>query len=1675
MKTSIRNIIKINLFKATFSSFFIACLGSISAFASGAIGDGNYSTTESGSGSGAGYYNCETTSDLRCPHWIKASIADFQTAWNNRVGSYTQSAYDICTNPNQNRDGFVVFTGKIQPGTTLRLHNILPYPYSNLGQSWKVVHRSSISAVYANGSETKRNFFNDTTFSGVTYFQLMSTLLLEAGIPEKEAAFFCDGMLEPDDPTSFDSMSTVRWGSTDAVSTGSSATLWGTNTMNDMPTYTVDPGTIYLSFSHSIRRTDSVSSSANAGYWVETNNSAVPGQYSRSNRGSVSLAAGVSFPNFAITGAKPVSIGAGESKDICQTLRYIPQISSNPSSEGYSQVCIKIKGNDLATFRTTSKVETVDAPIKSATANSGETKTLDNITTKDSSIELKFTHTLTRNPGNSSNVSEFKIKSSKNPTWTDAYTSSSGDVNSASITKSQTVTVNGLTPGETREVCQSVMIYPDKMKNGGNDPEVFVVATFSSVCAKIFREEDKIANFSATSSVKIGDYPEKTTPTGQTTVTDTRSTDTDITNVIFQHNITRTSVSGGANYGSNWNIGSASGFTTGASPVRTPTNLPVALNPGQTKVLSEIISYDKTVKNDVVTARSTSTATAVVTRNLISYSCPIDGSTVNQNSGTTKAQSSVRRVSGSSSRVETTIKSTATSYNSSNSRKVQLWAKPSDNIRFEHTLCFGAQAVRGGPERTTKPSTANTATISASATPSSSGNYLFGNSLSGSNNQAFNLPTGTLAADISTSILPATYATTGTPPANLKQNYFFTYNSPGRSTTAHSLARNSYRCDLTSGSSFNNDYDYQIRGKDGQPSCTGITTSDVGKTIRQQITWNKVDASVNSSSPHGFTTDQSNGNFTDAVEVKIPYNYTLKPIARTASGIAFADSSATISADIAVNARANTLVSSSAYATITKPSGYRIITFTLNSNVVMPTGNSPLVGADYVDGNWDKNMCAQYGLNTSNDINTGNNCQVVDQSNGLSEIFNKDANLAGNIDGENRIVDSYSKNVTIPDYPLGTKFCVAVGVFPADSHNTASLPTEAQNETAGLSTTGTTWNYSPINCYIIAKKPTVQFWGQSVYTTGGIKTGTSAKNIAGSPKIFGSWSEYDTIAKGTIATSGGKGFATGAAFGYIQGNGGTFMPSDSSPVPVTVTYTTAGTRNIPIPPGATNIIVHLWGAGGGGGSSDDDSSGSSAGGGGGGGGFIAHDFGLAGGGGTMVVTVGAAGAGGVSVNDSFNNGQNGGNTTVSFNGLTLTAGGGKGGNGAYAYACGFLWLNTCGVVHGDGGAGGSATGGNRENLPGTAGLKGGPGDGVLRANAAMRGAGGNSGGYGTIFTGGQGFKPDTGCYEADDGVGYQNFNAVGGGGGSGGCSIANPYRGGNGANGKIVVTYTPAPSTTDPGGLPASNDPCTYSSQTFNNASCNTKVIGQSEINNVSLQSTLEGLVSRYIDTSSSDSRPSPINLNGSHTCNLNPDGTYTASVPNPNYKCLSNGAKYIRVSGNANLNAATLPKGTATTSSTVVLDIIGELTIEGNVTYADVTYNSIAELPQLLIFAKKINIKNAVTQLDAWLIAGRNGNNITGKGLINTCSDVGDDPTANNFMDASGNVICYNKLKVNGPVFAEKLILNRAYGAGTGADVSIPAEIFNLRADTYMWAYAQAERYSQAVTTYSRELAPRY
>lgn len=185
----------------------------------------------------------------------------------------------------------------------------------------------------------------------------------------------------------------------------------------------------------------------------------------------------------------------------------------------------------------------------------------------------------------------------------------------------------------------------------------------------------------------------------------------------------------------------------------------------------------------------------------------------------------------------------------------------------------------------------------------------------------------------------------------------------------------------------------------------------------------------------------------------------------------------------------------------------------------------------------------------------------------------------------------------------------------------------------------------------------------------------------------------------------------------------------------------------------------------------------------------------------------------------------------------------------------------------------------------------------------------------------------------------------------------------------------------------------------------------------------------------------------------------------------LSSGV-YTPAGTTLNLTAAntTIPSGRQ-----VIINATGKtVTISGNIRYQDTTYTSIADIPQLIIIAEDINIAGNVTNIDAWLIA---------IDTLVTCSDRG---TASQLKAITGGVItnsdymlvaadCANQLTVNGPVAADKLWLRRTAGSGTGLASGDPAEVFNLRADAYLWASSQTSARAVYRSTYTKELPPRF
>lgn len=170
----------------------------------------------------------------------------------------------------------------------------------------------------------------------------------------------------------------------------------------------------------------------------------------------------------------------------------------------------------------------------------------------------------------------------------------------------------------------------------------------------------------------------------------------------------------------------------------------------------------------------------------------------------------------------------------------------------------------------------------------------------------------------------------------------------------------------------------------------------------------------------------------------------------------------------------------------------------------------------------------------------------------------------------------------------------------------------------------------------------------------------------------------------------------------------------------------------------------------------------------------------------------------------------------------------------------------------------------------------------------------------------------------------------------------------------------------------------------------------------------------------------------------------------------------------------------------TRIIRVDGDVNITApKITVKDANYATIYQLPQIVIYATgNINIGSNVEQIDAWLISG---------GTVNTCSDFANGSTeaqVKEYNDGNGGSLpqpdCSKQLTINGPIIAKNVIPNRSAGADpitydadtrvTNEPRAASGEVFNLSADTYLWAYAQAGRYDSSYSeAYTRELPPRY
>ena len=205
-----------------------------------------------------------------------------------------------------------------------------------------------------------------------------------------------------------------------------------------------------------------------------------------------------------------------------------------------------------------------------------------------------------------------------------------------------------------------------------------------------------------------------------------------------------------------------------------------------------------------------------------------------------------------------------------------------------------------------------------------------------------------------------------------------------------------------------------------------------------------------------------------------------------------------------------------------------------------------------------------------------------------------------------------------------------------------------------------------------------------------------------------------------------------------------------------------------------------------------------------------------------------------------------------------------------------------------------------------------------------------------------------------------------------------------------------------------------------------------------------------------------------------------TSSVPD-NFTLPSVGGTRGSISGNVDVNSlasgeynagnVTLTGSKLSVGKSIVIKSSGVVRISGDLLYTDT--NDVRQLPQLIIYAKNIIIEPSVGEVNAWLITQKDG-------YVSTCGVV---INTGSWLSGVSDASCGKQLKINGPIKTGHLFLRRTYGGKHASSAKndpnmhpgTPAEIINLRADTYIWAYNNYRNTGAISTMNVRELPPRY
>ncbi|MCR5572251.1 MAG: hypothetical protein K6F57_00545 [Candidatus Saccharibacteria bacterium] len=160
----------------------------------------------------------------------------------------------------------------------------------------------------------------------------------------------------------------------------------------------------------------------------------------------------------------------------------------------------------------------------------------------------------------------------------------------------------------------------------------------------------------------------------------------------------------------------------------------------------------------------------------------------------------------------------------------------------------------------------------------------------------------------------------------------------------------------------------------------------------------------------------------------------------------------------------------------------------------------------------------------------------------------------------------------------------------------------------------------------------------------------------------------------------------------------------------------------------------------------------------------------------------------------------------------------------------------------------------------------------------------------------------------------------------------------------------------------------------------------------------------------------------------------------------------------------------TGATPKEAVIDVTGTLVIDEDIriSQSDPDLTNISQARQIIILADNVLITHKVKRVDALIITNN----------INTCAYSSYANFISGTMAEIGKISanqCNDAITFTAPVITKSITLNRTAGSDSGTGTIKRAEIFYLGMENYLWSFNQMTRYNQAITTYSRELPPRY